>query len=419
MTTKIGFHVSSQSGINSGWLSRLDSTIHLVLAAGAGGEIPRTLEAAARAPGARIIYRAWTLGDVGHSDHFPEYYARHGADPLPLIRLHEPCFAAFAGLKDRVAYQLFNETGMEDGVWPKFVEFNTHFVQEMDRRGLSASVIGCGPGFPTGTREEIRAKWQMARPLFEAINAAQQPHFINLHEYVGYPYVQWIPYLAGRYHWLLEDLQEMGLLTDKIRIYAGENGWADPAVLNPTYPPNPANGYRGFITKGITPHQLAQDVVLASQTVYADLHFVGLCLFCLGDSGGWAEFDLLQEPGILEEIERLTKEVIVIPDITETPATLYKVVNGPLNVRALPSITAQKVGSLGLGMDVETNGYADADGMRWRRLVNGTGYCAEYADSEPGAPFLATAPDWKIAVLAQIKAMRAQLAQLEAAIQAV
>lgn len=423
MMTKIGLHIGHPDGLNHAWVDKFQSRVHLVLALNIGGEIPMLQAVAHRCPNSLLIYRAYSYGGLGQSDHFENYYPQHGADPLPLIQAHEPCFSAFRDINHRVAYQLWNETGDDDNSWAHFVEFNTNYIREMDKRGLSAAVLGTGPGRPSGTREQIRAKWEIARPMFEAINQATHPHYLNMHEYIGYPHTQWTPFLCGRYAWLLEDLTDMGLLTDKIRLFAGEIGWADPKVLDPKYPPNPANGYRGFLMLGITPQQLAADLHTAFQTVYTDPHFIGSCIFTYG-AYGWEDFDLLKEPAILEEIVRL-QEVTPVPEptpiiVTETPVMPFQVTNGPLNVRQAPSISALKVGSLAVGVTVQTNGYVEADGIRWRRLAEQVGYCAEYVLGEPSAPFLTKVepPDWKIGVLAQIEALRAQLAQLEASVRA-
>jgi len=395
---KIGLHISSAQAMNSGWVQKFNnSTVHLVLAVGIGGELDRALQVCEMCPNSLVIYRAWHYG-ICESDHFEQYYSQYGSDPRPLLDRFD---ATFSILNNKnISFQFWNECGFGD-MWPHFIDFNVRLIEEMNQRGKSASIFGAGPGYPTGSRSEIAQQWRQARPIFEAINGSDVQHYVNLHEYLGWPHTDWVPWLAGRYHYLLEDLADMGILTDKIRIFAGENGWADPAVLNPTYPPNPANGYRGFLMKGITPQQLAQDAVLASQTVYADSHFVGTCLFCVGDSGGWADFDLLLEPSILQGILDMSDNSVVISENKQ-----FTVVTDVLNVRSGPGVAFPVVSKLNKDMVVNTVGYADTAEYRWRQLENGN-FCAERSLTSVLVFLLANeAPSWKEIAVAHINSIR-------------
>jgi hypothetical protein len=160
-----------------------------------------------------------------------------------------------------------------------------------------------------------------ARPLFDAINTAQHPHFLNCHEYLGYHIRYGLHFYAGATNGLLEDLQDMGVLTDKIKILhrdrLGKPGSSRSIIIT-------GQGYRGFLMSGVTPEQLAEDLYVAFQTVYTDPHFIGSCIFTYG-AYGWEDFDLLLEQRILQRIyELISTEFPVI----DTEVTTFKVVVG-------------------------------------------------------------------------------------------
>jgi hypothetical protein len=71
---KIGFHIMNAAGANSGWVQRYQAAVNLVLAIGVGGEVPLLLQLCQANPQSCFIYRAWTYGALGQSDHFESYY---------------------------------------------------------------------------------------------------------------------------------------------------------------------------------------------------------------------------------------------------------------------------------------------------------------------------------------------------------
>lgn len=392
---KVGFHIMTADAANSGWVERFRSSVHLVLAINVGGEVPRLLQVAMSNPQSRIIYRAWTVFSPGDSDHFEWYYQQHGSDPAAFIRAHEPVLSAItkAGLGNRISIQAFNETGHDEAIWPAFIDFNRRFVIEMDRRGLSASVFGMGPGHPAwncgpDARQNIRKAWVQAKPLFQAIAAAQEMHIVNLHEYHAMPWRRFEPWVVGRFRWMLEDVQSTGVATDKVRIVIGESGFTDPNSLGYPSPTGP-NGYQWSLSQGYTAHELADDYMDMVRTIYQPHpNLLGLCYYGLGSMPRWwEEFDLLRTPAILEHIEvQLVHEDH--PMIVDTPDTVFVVNTDKLNVRMEPSRTAAVLTTLLKGTTVVTNGYIDADGHRWRRRKDGGVWLAEFPLNFPSETFL-------------------------------
>ncbi len=374
--TKIGFHINSDVGITSPWLAKFPSKVHLILALSVGGNIPQLINLCKVYPNTRFIYRAWSYGELGNSDHFEDYYKKYGDDPEPLIKAHESVFNATSEYNNRISYQLWNECGHDREIWPHFIAFNTHFVKAMDARGLSASVLGLAPGHPAwegsgDARSRIKEAWVQARPLFEAIIESNQTHLINLHEYHAYPHTRFVPWVIGRYRWLLDDAISMGLPTDKLKIVIGESGFTDPNALNFPSLSGP-NGFQWSLAQGYTPEQLADDYADMVHAVYdPSPNLLGLCYFSLG--GGeidfWKEFDLLQEPKILQRLYELERENGVYD--------LYEVIASTLNVRQEPTTTSVIVRQLKVGDKVEVSvDWVEANGYRWRKLRDGF-YVAE------------------------------------------
>ncbi len=147
------------------------------------------------------------------------------------------------------------------------------------------------------------------------------------------------------------------------------------------------------------------------RTVYNHPNLLGLCYYGLGsDPGWWQEFDLLRQPEILQrmEVQLVHSEVKVV----DTPVIRFAVQVNSLNIRLSPSITAAVQGALPRHAIVDTNGYVEQGGYRWRRLVSG-GYCAEYALSLPGTPYLLQAVnEQKAEILKLLDELQESLAKL-------
>ena len=420
--SKIGFHIMTSSGVNSPWLGKFQSKVHLLLAISIGGNIPQLINLCQTYPNTHFIYRAWDYGGLGNSDHFSEYFKRYGTNPEPLIKAHEPVFQAMSQLHNRFSTQLWNECGHERESWPNFIEFNRRFVLEMDRRGLSAAVLGLGPGHPAwegggDARSRIKEAWVQARPLFETIINAKQQHYINLHEYHSFPFGRFYPWIIGRYMWLLQDAAEMGLDISRLKIVIGESGLTNPNSLNVQSPAGP-NGYEYALSQGYTPEQIAEDYIRMVREVYdSSPNLLGLCYYGLGgkETNFWPEFDLLAKPQILERMyDLIQKETTPVID---TPVIKFKITTAVLNVRQTPSTTFTPLGTLAVDTIVETDGYTDVDGVRWRRLRGGTypgAYCAEkgttvfyMVEYVPESE-----PDWKTEVLAKIEELKTLIEQV-------
>jgi hypothetical protein len=83
-----------------------------------------------------------------------------------------------------------------------------------------------------------------------------------------------------------------------------------------------------------------------------------------------------------------------------------------LNVRSFPSTQNAKLATLTENTSVKTNGFAENDGYRWRRLVAG-GWCAEVRllDNEP---YMREVPEitWKTQVKLKIQIIQEALDDL-------
>jgi len=278
MATKIGGNVHTQALKNRRQLlsdaEQLQSGGWLVMDdRGLAIELKRLL------PRAAIMHRAYFEGDrhfheTGTAKQFYERHARDGEDGIIVQVLNEPKESA------------------------RLSDFMADACHLFGRIGHSIGVGSFGTG---GPRED---NLKVLRSMFDALRQWKHLHYYNCHEYGGYRGLMYtdVTHLRDMFPWrigrakrfVVPYCQQQHGFTP--RVFYSEGGGDTSFYLTDE---RSKDGWKSYPWDQ---NRYADELIQIEQKVYDDEFSIAYCVYCLGNTGGWHNWDIEGARTLMERL---------------------------------------------------------------------------------------------------------------------